>query len=158
MRFATNIMRHNQRGLAMVEFALAAPPMLLLLFTSVEFGHFLIQYSTLNDSVRNSARYVANEALSGQSGVLLQGSAWTTVVTEAKNLAVYGNTGGTGVALLPSLTVSQITVSQTATTNNVSVSAAYPYQSLFGASMPDFFGGTLATTFTLSISTTMRAL
>jgi Flp pilus assembly protein TadG len=151
-------LRRRQSGLAAVEFVLAAPVLLLLLFSSVEFGHYLIEYSTLSSAVRDATRYVAGQALSGQSGVLLQGSAWTTLVAEGQNLAAYGNKAGTGTALLPSLSISQITVTQDAASNNVTVTATYPYQSLFGASMPDFMGGSLATNFTLTISTAMRAL
>ena len=48
--------RRSQSGLAMVEFALSIPVLLLLMFAAFEFGHFLIQYSTLNDTVRNASR------------------------------------------------------------------------------------------------------
>jgi Flp pilus assembly protein TadG len=148
----------RQRGLAMVEFTLSAPILLLLLFGAVEFGRFLIQYSVLNDSVRNAARYVSGKALEGTNQQLLQGTAWTTLVSQGKNLAVAGDIAGTGAALLPSLTVAQISVTPDAVNNTITVTAAYPYQALFGASMPNFMGGTVSTTFTLSISTSMRAL
>jgi Flp pilus assembly protein TadG len=148
----------RQRGLAMVEFAISAPVMLLLLFGTVEFGHFMIEYSTLNDSVRDAARYVANVALNGTDGLLVQGGAWTTLVGQGQNLAVYGNLSGTGTPLLPSLAPAQIAMTADTATNNISVTATYPYQSLFGAAMPNFMGGSIATNFTLTISTTMRAL
>ena len=54
----------------MVEFAISAPVLLLLMFGSFEFGHFLIQYSTLNDAVRNASRYVAGAALDGTRPVI----------------------------------------------------------------------------------------
>ena len=148
----------RQGGLAMVEFVIAAPVLFLLLFASVEFGHFLIEYSILSDAVRDATRYVAGQALSGQSGVLLQGSGWSTLVSQGQNLAAYGNMAGTGTALLPSLTAGQITVAQDTTSNNISVTATYAYQSLFGVAMPNFMGGSIATNFTLTISTVMRAL
>jgi Flp pilus assembly protein TadG len=157
-RTAAPAQLRQQDGLAMVEFVIAAPVLLLLLFASVEFGHFLIQYSILSDAVRDATRYVAGRALSGQSGVLLQGSDWSTLVNQGRNLAAYGNMAGTGTALLPSLTAGQITVAQDTTTNNISVTATYAYQSLFGAAMPNFMGGSIATNFTLTISTVMRAL
>jgi Flp pilus assembly protein TadG len=148
----------RQRGLAMVELTIAAPVLLLLMCGTVEFGQYLIQYSTLNDSVRNAARYVAGAALNGSDELLVQGGAWTTLATQGRNLAVYGNKAGTGTPLLPALTTGQITLTENTTTNNITVTAAYPYQSLFGAAMPNFMGGTIATNFTLTISTTMRAL
>ena len=150
--------RRQQRGLAMVEFVISAPVLLLLMCGTVEFGQFLIEYSTLSDAVRNAARYVAGSALDGTDELLVQGGAWTTLVGQAQNLAVYGTVAGGGTAVLPGLNTGQITVTQNATTNNVTVAAAYPYQSVFGAAMPTFFGGTIGTNYTLSISVTMRAL
>jgi Flp pilus assembly protein TadG len=142
----------------MLEFAISLPVLLLLLFGTAEFGHFMTQYSTLNDSVRDAARYVAGAALDGTDGLLVTGSAWSSLATQGQNLAVYGNTGGTGTALLPSLNVGQITITEDTVNNNITVVAAYPYQPLFGAAMPNFMGGTIGTTFTLTISTSMRAL
>lgn len=142
----------------MLEFAISLPVLLLLLFGTAEFGHFMTQYSTLNDSVRDAARYVAGAALDGTDGLLVTGSAWNSLVTQGQYLAVYGNTGGTGTALLPSLNVGQITITEDTVNNNITVVAAYPYRSLFGATMPNFMGGTIGTKFTLTISTSMRAL
>ena len=150
----------RQRGLAMVELVMTAPILLLLLFATVAFGEFLIDYSALNDGVRNAARYVSGAANNGTDGTLVAvgGAVWTGLVTNAKNLAVYGNVNGTGTAILPGLGVGQITVSQDTANDAIIVSASYPYTSLFGASMPDFRGGAISTNFTLQISTTMRAL
>lgn len=150
--------QRRQTGLAMLEFAISLPVLLLLLFGTAEFGHFMTQYSTLNESVRDAARYVAGAALDGTDGLLVTGSAWNSLVTQGQNLAVYGNAGGTGTALLPSLNVGQVTITEDTVNNNITVVAAYPYQALFGATMPNFMGGTIGTTFTLTISTSMRAL
>jgi Flp pilus assembly protein TadG len=151
--------RRWQRGLAMVELVVTAPILLLLMFGTVIFGEWLIQYSILNDSVRDAARYVAGAAVNGTDGTLIQGAAWTTLVGQGKNLAVYGNVNGTGSPVLPGLTVGNINVGQDTATLTITVSTTgYTYRSLFGASMPSFSGGTIATNFALSISTTMRAL
>jgi Flp pilus assembly protein TadG len=147
-----------QQGLAIVEFALSLPVLLLLMFGTFEFGHFLIEYSALNDAVRNAARYVAGAASKGTDGLLVRGGAWNTLATQGRNLAVFGNIAANGPAVLPSLDTGQITVTQDTATNNVTVAAAYPYQSLFGAAIPTFMGGSISTTYTLAISTTMRAL
>jgi Flp pilus assembly protein TadG len=155
--------RRSQRGLAMVELVMTAPILLLLLFGTVVFGEWLIQYSILNDAVRDAARYVAGKALNGSTGTLLQGSDWTTLVNQGTNLAVFGNVNGNVngnfPAVLPGLTVTNITMAEDTAALSITVSTTgYTYQSLFGASMPSFFGGTIATNFPLSISTTMRAL
>jgi Flp pilus assembly protein TadG len=147
----------------MVELVMTAPILLLLLFGTVIFGEWLIQYSILNDAVRDAARYMAGAALDGTTGELLQGSAWTTLQGQGRNLAVNGNVngnvGGNFPPVLPGLTVGNIIVGQDTASLTITVSTTgYTYQSLFGASMPSFFGGTIATNFPLSISTTMRAL
>ncbi len=85
----------RQRGLAMVEFAISAPVILLLMFGTFEFGRLMTQYSALNDGVRNAARYMSGKALSGSGGGMLTGTQWSTLVTEGTNLAVFGNIVGT---------------------------------------------------------------
>ena len=144
------------RGLALVEFAVSVPLLLLLLFGGAEFTNFLVRYSTLNDAVRDSARYVAGQALAGQTGVVVLSGALTTA---GKNLVVYGNVGGTGTSLLPALTASQVTITADAANNNINVLVAYPYQALFAGTLPSFgFGSGVSTALTLTISTTMKAL
>ncbi len=149
----------RQSGLAMVEFAISVPVVLLLMFGTFEFGHFLIQYSTLNDAVRNAARYVAGKAMDGSTGNLWTGATWSTYATQGTNLAVFGNIAGTGSPVLPALNGANIiTVSEDTTAKTIKVLAAYPYQPLFGTVIPTFMGGSISTAMTLNISVTMSAL
>ena len=151
--------RRSQNGLAMVEFVLSVPVLLLLMFATFEFGHFLIQYSTLNDAVRNASRYVAGKALDGTTGDLTTGANWSSLASQGSNLAAFGNIAGTGAAVLPSLTTANITVTEDTANKYITVTAAYPYQALFGAVIPTFRGGGgISTAFTLNISVTMSAL
>ncbi len=150
--------RRRQRGVAMVEFAVGVPVLLLLLFVTVEVGRFLNQYSILSNAVRDASRYVAGTAIQGTTGLIVQGPAWNALVVQAQNLAVYGNLSGAGTPLLPGLSVADVTVSADTVGNNVTVAATYPYQGLFGGSLPDFMGGSLSTAWTLNIATTMKAL
>jgi len=154
----TRASRQSQCGLAMVEFALSVPVLLLLMFATFEFGHFLIQYSTLNDAVRNASRYVAGKALEGTTDTLVTGAAWSSLVTQGTNLAVFGNIAGTGTPVLPSLGAANITLTPDLVNRYITVTAAYPYQPLFGAVIPTFMGGSMSTAFTLNISVTMSAL
>jgi hypothetical protein len=60
--------------------------------------------------------------------------------------------------MLPQLAPGQVTIASDAD-NNVSVSVAYPYQSLFGGAIPLFFtGGSINTAGTLSAFTSMPSL
>jgi Flp pilus assembly protein TadG len=142
----------------MVEFAISVPVILLLMFGSFEFGRLMIEYSALNDGVRNAVRYVAGAASPTTAGTLLTGGQWTTLAQQGQNLAVFGNIAGTGAAILPGLTAGQITVTEDTVNRNVTVAASYPYVSLFGGNIPTFTGGSISTAYTLTISTTMRAL
>jgi Flp pilus assembly protein TadG len=155
----TRARRRRQSGLAMVEFALSVPVLLLLMFGTFEFGHFLIQYSTLNDAVRNAARYVAGKAWSGTTGDLATGADWSSLVTQGTNLAVFGNIAGSGSSpVLPALNGTNIIMSEDTTAMTIKVWAIYPYQPLFGTVIPTFMGGSISTTMTLNISVTMSAL
>ena len=156
LRKQTLARARRMRGLALVEFAVSAPLLLLLLFGGAEFTNFLMSYSTLNDAVRDSARYLAGHALAGQSGVVALNGPLTTA---GQNLVVYGNVGGTGTRLLPALTTGQVVISADIPNSNINVSVAYPYQALFAGTLPSFgFGSALSTALTLNISTTMKAL
>jgi Flp pilus assembly protein TadG len=140
----------------MAEFVIGAPVLLFLLYCIVEFGRAFVQFSTLADSARDADRYLATNALGGSTGVVSISGA---VSGSAKNLVVYGNAAGSGTPLLPGLAVSQVTVA-TDTSNDVSISVAYPYQSLFGGTIPKFFtSGSINTgAMTLNVYTSMRAL
>jgi Flp pilus assembly protein TadG len=149
----------RQRGLAMVEFVISAPILLLLTFASFEFSHYLLEYSRLNDAVNNAASWLATQALQGSDGVLATGTAWSTLATQTQKMAVYGNAAGTGSPVLPSFNIGDVTVQPNSSSNTVTVSVAYPYISLFGGAIPLFFtGGSISTTYTLTISATMEAI
>ncbi len=78
--------------------------------------------------------------------------------TQTRNLVVYGNQTGTGTAQLPGLTLQQVTLDD-AGSNNIRVTALYPFQPLFGTRLPALVGGTQNTlTFNMSIVVTMTAL
>jgi Flp pilus assembly protein TadG len=143
----------------MVEFAISVPVILLLMFGSFEFGHLMTAYSTLNDGVRDAARYVAGAAMKDTAGTMATGATWTNLQTQGQNLAIYGNIAGTGSPILEKLDLgNRITVSEDTVAKTITVAAAYPYVPLFGSAIPTFMGGSLSTAYTLTISTTMRAL
>ncbi|MBS0417239.1 MAG: pilus assembly protein [Proteobacteria bacterium] len=146
----------SQRGTAMAEFVIGAPILLLLLYAVVELGRALVQFSLLTDATRDAGRFLASKALQGTTGVVNVSGADSG---SARNLVVFGNPGGTGTPLLPGLNVGQVTISSDAS-NNVAISVNYPYQSLFGGSIPRFVGsGSISTgSMTLHAYTAVRAL
>jgi Flp pilus assembly protein TadG len=145
----------HQRGVAIVEFAIALPLLLLLMFATVELGRMLSQYNTLSKSVRDSSRYLASNAAGGTTRVVNITNAVRTATT---NLAVTGNVNGTGNALLPGLVAGNITVAD-AGNGYVSVSASYTYVPILSASLKLFgYGPDVALTAPLKTTVLMRAL
>jgi len=139
----------------MVEFVIVLPICLLLMMATAEFGRAFMHYNTLTKSIRFAVRYVASNALPGQTGVVSISGA---VQTETQNLVVYGNTLGTGSVLLPGLTTAAVTVTDVGG-GNVSISVTYPYAPIF-ALIPGFlYGGDISTAgIDLQAAVTMRAL
>jgi Flp pilus assembly protein TadG len=91
--------RTDQHGVAAVEFAILLIPLIVLLFGITEFGRAMFQYDALAKSVRGAVRHLSQNSAGDASAVQI-----------AKNIAVFGNAGGTGAALLPGLTTAMVTV------------------------------------------------
>ena len=143
----------TQRGVAIIEFAIVLPVLLMLIMGTAEFGRAFLQYNELTKSLRDGSRYVAAKAVKGSTGVVLLNA---NVITQTRNLVTYGNIAGTGTPLLPGLVPGNVTVVAGAP-GSVVVSAAYSYVPLF-ASLPLFQFGSLGMARTLSAAVTMRAL
>ena len=88
-------MNKRQHGVALVEFALILPLLLLLTFITTEFGRAMYQYNTLTKSVRDAVRYLSLQTPG-------------TKTTEARNLVVYGNISGSGSPLAVGLALSNV--------------------------------------------------
>jgi Flp pilus assembly protein TadG len=145
--------RHRaQRGAAAVELALLALPLAALTFGTTEFGRALHQYNTLTKTVRDAARYQSTAT----PGSTLGGRCLALSGTPANN-----GTACTGTALLPGLTLAQITacdrISCPAThnlqptsrgvVNLVTVTVTgYPFTSMVPFAMPSIAFGAVSAT------------
>ena len=141
--------RLKHSGVALVEFGLILPLLLLLTFITTEYSRALFQYNILTKSVRDAARYLS---------VYNPGDA--TKFPIAKNLVVYGNPAGTGTPLVIGLTTSLVPnpVWQTAGTapviNTVTIRVTgYVFRPLFASAFGVSFGNLAYA----DISATMRA-
>lgn len=144
----------KQRGLAAVEMAITTPLLLLVMFATAELGRVWMQYNTLTKAVRDSVRYVASNASPGQLGVI---NLTEKTISDAQNLAVFGNTAGSGQPLLPSLDPSSISVAASGA-DDIVVTATYVYQPM-NPIIPGFgVGPNRESLFTLEAQATMRAL
>ena len=91
--------KSDERGAALVEFAIAATLLCASIFGALEVGRLLWMHNSLVDATRRAARYAVNRDMGGASQLA------------AKNMAVYGNTEGTGQPLVQDLTTAQVSIS-----------------------------------------------
>ena len=96
--------KHDEGGQSLIEFALVLPLLLLIAFGLIELGRAYYQYNTLSKAIRDGARYLSSSAYNSGN------------ISNAQNVAVYGNTGGSGTSVLPGLTASSITITPEAGT------------------------------------------
>jgi hypothetical protein len=151
--------RQRQQGLAMVEFTLVLPVLLLLMLAFGEFGRMLYQYNVLLQASRDAGRFVASNAWDSTLGAVSLGS---TLLTQTKNVAVYGVPANTGTAVVSGLTTGNVVVAAVGT-DHVRVTITYTFCPVIGAgnctgSLPGFFGNQIALSIPLVATTVMRAL
>lgn len=145
---------HEQRGVATIEFVICTPVLFLLMLATAELGRAMIQYNTLQKSVRDGARYVVGASRSSLRIVNIT----PAMRTATRNLVATGNTGGTGTPLLPGLTANNVTVID-AGNGFISVSANYTYTPMIGPTLPTFgFGAPINLSASFPATVVMRAL
>ncbi|WP_209586241.1 TadE/TadG family type IV pilus assembly protein [Massilia sp. BHUDP2] len=85
----------RQRGVALVEFALILPFLLVMLVMTAELGRAIYHYGELAKSVREAARYLSVRAPG-------------TGIAQARNIVVYGRPEGASRASIPGLSASNV--------------------------------------------------
>jgi Flp pilus assembly protein TadG len=148
-----------QQGVALVEFTLVLPLLLLLLLSLGEFGRMLYQYNVLLQASRDADRYVASQAWDSTLGAI---SLSNTLLTQTKNVAVYGVPSAAGSAVVSGLTTANVAVAAVGT-DHVRVTITYNFCPVIGSGncagmFPGFFGGQFALAIPLVATTVMRAL
>jgi len=150
-----------QQGVAMVEFAIALPLLLLLLLGIAEFGRMLYQYNSLLQASRDAGRFVAGKAWNDTLGQVVLSS---DLQTEAKNLAVYGlpNDPGcdvevAGCAVVTGLNPADVQVTSVGA-EHVQVSISFTFRPVIGTGLPALIGDAIPLNFLLVATTVMRGL
>ena len=151
--------RQRQQGLAIVEFTLVLPVLLLLLLAFGEFGRMLYQYNLLLQASRDADRFVASQAWDSTLGAVAVSNA---LLTQTKNVAVYGVPANTGTAVMSGLTTGNVVVAAVGT-DHVRVTITYTFCPVIGGgnctgSLPGFIGNQIALSIPLVATTVMRAL
>jgi Flp pilus assembly protein TadG len=121
---------HCTSGNALVEMTFIIPVAVFLMVGVVDFGWMLATQATGSKAIHDAARYLANLPSTAICGA----NAWG--ISNAQNLAVYGNTAGTGSALIPGWTASNVQIDSTGCNAsspqqfNITVTATFPYSSI----------------------------
>ncbi len=118
--------KHHQAGIAIVEFTLTLPLLLLLLVVIGEYGRLFIDYTSLQQQTRNGAKYIAEHAIKGSTQVISLDSA---LVSQTKNL-VLGGAIVSSPALLPGLKAADISVVESGD-GHIEVHASYRFDFMF---------------------------
>lgn len=95
-----SIKYNKMQGAVAVEMALLLIPLIVLAFGVAEFGRALYQYNTVTKSVRDAVRLLSQHDSTD--------TAYSTHITEAKCLVVYGTTDCSGSPLLSGLTTDMV--------------------------------------------------
>lgn len=98
----SNKSRDGERGATILEFALAASIYFMLLFSVTAAGVYFWTHNGLVEATRRGARYAATVSKTGAK-------------TSIRNMAVYGNTAGTGTSIVPNLVPANIAVRHSST-------------------------------------------
>ncbi|ALO34035.1 hypothetical protein CMT41_04315 [Colwellia sp. MT41] len=145
--------KSKQQGFAAIEFTLVLPFLLLLIFASAEFGRLMLQYNTLNKSVRDASRYLTAKAKTGTNDeISISGVTWD----EVKNLIRYGQHANANL-LLPNLNDDDISFSISG--DFITITVTYDWQPIFSDTFFTFgLGDDIDLSFPLISTYTMRAL
>lgn len=140
-------MKHRQSGVALLEFALVLPLLLVLSLVTAELGRGVYRYNCAAKVVRDAVRYLSTQAPN-------------THVAEARNLIVYGNVAGSGPLLDAQLSAANVpapnwqTAGSDPLINTVTIRVA-GYQ--FRPMIANMFGARFAAYTFNDISATMRS-
>ncbi|WP_434703357.1 pilus assembly protein [Pseudomonas sp. Z1-12] len=143
-----------QQGVALVEFTLVLPLLLLLLLAFGEFGRMLYQYNVLLQASRDADRFVASQAWNTTLGGITLNN---TLLTQTKNVAVYGVPNAAGDAVVSGLTTANVEV-VTEGIDHVRVTIKHTFSPVIGTVIPGFFGASTVLGIELVATTVMRAL
>jgi len=108
------VTHRKQQGLAMIEFALVFPFLLLVLVSTAEIGFMMQQQSTLIKSVETGARFISVNTTNG-SGIV---SITAETLQNTRNMVMYGNASGDGDPIIRGLHDFNININCTNGTQN----------------------------------------
>lgn len=147
----------TQKGIAIVEFTIMIPVILLLLYSLAEIGRIQMMSNTLAKTVRDGARHLASNAQKGTTGVV---DITELVELQTKNLVVYGIPVVAETPLLDGFSANDVQVNDLGDGLHVSVSASYNFTPIFSPQIPTFgvMNEPVSLAFPLRAAVTMQVL
>lgn len=157
MKRSFKALTKRQKGIAMVEFAISMPVIIFLLYCIGEIGRIQMMSNTLAKSVRDGARYLAENATRGTTGII---DISDEVTLETSSLVVYGIPVAVGAPVLDGFSVGDVQVSDLGDNVHIRVSATYDFTPIFNPQIPTFgiMDAPISLEFPLQATVTMRAL
>ncbi|WP_028768882.1 TadE/TadG family type IV pilus assembly protein [Shewanella fidelis] len=154
--------RKQQQGIAVIEFTLVLPILVLIIFTTVELGRLLFQYSELTRMARSGGRFIANTAIVNTTGTLpstLSDANCDFCISKMKRVLLAGDTVNSA-SNLSGLTAADITVVEYPADSGVLVvSVSYDWTPLFSDKLQTFsFAEDIDISFNLNASYAVTAL
>ncbi|MCL1144559.1 pilus assembly protein [Shewanella marinintestina] len=152
----------KQKGIAVIEFTLVLPILVLIIFLTVEFGRLLFQYSELTRMARSAGRFISNTAIVNTTGNLpavLSDTNCDFCISNMKRVLLSGDTLNTS-SNLTGLTASNISVVEfPADSGILVVNVSYDWTPLFAEKLQTFsFGEDIDLSFNLNASYAVTAL
>lgn len=149
----------KQNGLAIVEFTIVIPMLLLLFIATAEMGKLLYDYNTLTKAQRNGVRFLATHVRTGETAnITSTQSVEYSYVAPARNLVVYGDIAGSGDPVLRGLSTADVAF-DAPSANEIRVTVTYDYTPMVFTSLPTFgLGDPVDLGLTLSSAITVRAM
>lgn len=105
------LQHHKMRGAVAVEMALLLVPLIVMAVGVAEFGRAFYQYNTVTKSVRDAVRLLSQHDPKDIN--------YSTYISQAQCLVVYGSISCSGSALLPGLSTSMVSTSTATTTTSM---------------------------------------
>lgn len=161
MNARTSALQRHQTGIAIVEFVIIAPFLLLMMLMVTELGRALYEYNALAKAVRDGARYYSAPATFESNYADLSQA---EIRDHMVKLVTHGNIDGDGEAILPgTIEVADPVTETNADGTFVTITADYTFEFLPGNPLKafmQFWGGddSLPSPFVLTASTVMRVI
>lgn len=93
----------NERGVAMVEFAVILPLLLMIFLGIAELGRALLFYQRLTQAAETGARYAARAFGAVDATDCSAQANWASVRLDTENVVIYGQVAGGGQPVVPGL-------------------------------------------------------